>query len=65
MNVLKAVTDDLPELPEPVSSRELAAWGPTPDYYTADQMREYGAKCRLTGVDTSVLSRGGRMAYTP
>lgn len=34
---------ELPELPEPVSSVSLAAWGPKPDYYTADQMREYAA----------------------
>jgi hypothetical protein len=32
---------DLPELPEPVSSIALAAWGPKPDYYTADQMHQY------------------------
>jgi hypothetical protein len=30
-----------PELPEPASAMALAAWGPKPDYFTADQMREY------------------------
>lgn len=35
--------DRLPPLPEPVSSMTLAAWGPKPDLFTADQMVEYAA----------------------
>lgn len=36
-----AVSDELPDLPEPVSSMVIAAWGPPPDYFTADQMHDY------------------------
>lgn len=41
----RAEAGELPELPEPVGAMERAAWGPKPDYYTADQLRAYGQQC--------------------
>lgn len=34
----------LPELPPCADAIAIAAWGPKPDYYTADQMRDYAIR---------------------
>ena len=39
----REAADKSPPLPEPVSSIALAAWGPKPDYFTEDQLRERDA----------------------
>jgi hypothetical protein len=43
--------DGWPPLPEPANAMALAAWGPKPDYYTAEQMRAYAQATLASGAD--------------
>jgi hypothetical protein len=54
--------EGLPELPEPVGYMERNAWGPKPDYYTADQMRDYAVAYAAT---LSQPAQGGGEARSP
>jgi hypothetical protein len=49
LNQQAGVVEALPELPEPVDYRALNAWGPKPDYYTAEQMQAY-ARAALAAI---------------